>query len=151
MREAAMSRPNATLAALLGVCLIVAPACGSGSSSRTPAAGSTAATVRGSVTPNAASATVGLVALGNSVITGRDSDPSRLLQDIPENSWATGTNPEVNSVYERLIAVRPENKGHVANVGEDGTGIDSLAGQVQAALAQVPTPLLVIIQISASA
>ena len=110
-------------------------------------ASATAATVGGSATSKAPSATAGVVALGHSAITGRDSDPARLQQDTLENSWATGTNPDINSVYERLVAIRPENEGHVANAGEDGRGIDSLAEQVQTALAEVPTPLLVIIQI----
>jgi hypothetical protein len=145
-----MSRPTATPAALVGICLMAVAACGSGSSGGTtsPARSTAGATVDGSATRNAPSATVGVVALGHSAITGRDSDPTRLQQDTLENSWATGTNPDVNSVYERLVALRPENKGHVANAGQDGSSMDALGDQVHTALAEVPTPLLVIIQIS---
>jgi hypothetical protein len=141
-----MSRPTATIVAFVAFSLAAASACGSGSNSST--ASTTVASVGGSATSNAPSATVGVVALGHSAITGRDSDPSRLQQDTLENSWATGTNPSVNSVYERLVAVRPENKGHVANAAEDGSNMDSLAEQVHTALAEVPKPLLAIIQIS---
>ena len=59
---------------------------------------------------------VGVIAIGHSGMTGEGSDPTRPGQDARENSWATGTAPEVNSVYERLLAVRPETAGHVANL-----------------------------------
>jgi hypothetical protein len=52
----------------------------------------------------------------------------------------------VNSVYRRLVAVRPENEGHVANLAEDGSGAGRLVTQAQEALRQVPAPALVIIQ-----
>jgi hypothetical protein len=79
-------------------------------------------------------------------LTGENSDPNRPGQDAQENAWATGTNPEVNSIYRRLIAVRPETEDHVANTAQGGAPASSLAGQAQAAFDTVPAPALVIIQ-----
>jgi len=95
----------------------------------------------------ASSAAVGVVAIGHSGLTGENSDPARPAHsDAPENSWATGTSPQVNSVYTRLAAIRPETKGHVANTAQGGAKAESLAAQARAALLKVPTPALVIIQ-----
>jgi hypothetical protein len=88
----------------------------------------------------------GVIAIGHSGLTGENSDPNRPGQEARENSWATGTNPEVDSIYQRLIAVRPETEGHVANTAQAGAPAALLAGQAEAALAQVPAPALVIIQ-----
>jgi hypothetical protein len=63
-----------------------------------------------------------------------------------ENSWATGDSPAVNSIYQRLVAVRPATEGHVANMATGGAKADTLANQAMAALEEVPTPELVIIQ-----
>ena len=88
----------------------------------------------------------GVVALGHSGLTGEGSDPSRPGQEARENSWATGTAPEVNSIYQRLIAVRPETDGHVANVAQAGAPASALLAQARNALEEVPAPELVIIQ-----
>ncbi|MGE5073150.1 MAG: SGNH/GDSL hydrolase family protein [Anaerolineae bacterium] len=89
---------------------------------------------------------LGIIAIGHSGLTGESSDPSRLGQDAPENSWATGTNPAVNSIYQRLVAVEPEAEGHVANLAEGGAVARQLANQAKQALQLVPAPQLVIIQ-----
>jgi len=89
---------------------------------------------------------VGIIALGHSGLTGEGSDPTRAGQDARENSWATGTAPEVNSVYQRLIAVHPETEGHVANLAYGGAPVTALVSQLQSALRLVPNPELVIIQ-----
>jgi hypothetical protein len=42
--------------------------------------------------------------LGHSNATGEDSDPAQLHVVIHANSWATSTNPAVNSIYLRILA-----------------------------------------------
>ncbi len=74
------------------------------------------------------------------------SDPSHPGAEAPENSWATGTAPEVNSVYQRLVEVRPETEGHVANRAVNGAKAATLASQAVDALSAVPAPELVLIQ-----
>jgi len=88
--------------------------------------------------------TIGVIALGHSGITGYRSDPA-VDGDALQNSWATGTNPSVKSLYARLVAVRPEVEGHVDNQGIDGSGADVLLDEVQAALQNVPHPQLAVI------
>ncbi|MBT2519340.1 hypothetical protein J7E29_18005 [Streptomyces sp. ISL-90] len=86
---------------------------------------------------------MGVIAIGHSGLTGEGT--GGLSEPVPENSWATGTNPEVNSVYMRLAEVRPENSGHVANTATGGARSNTLAPQAQRALKTVPLPSLVII------
>ena len=88
----------------------------------------------------------GVVAIGHSGLTGESSDPERPGEDALENSWATGTNPEVKSIYLRLSAVRPETTGHVSNRAMGGAVAEDLPDQARAALADVATPALVIVQ-----
>lgn len=89
---------------------------------------------------------VGVIAIGHSGLTGENSDPHRPGRVALANSWATGTSPEVNSIYRRLVVVRPETEGHVANTAQGGAPASSLAGQAQSALETVPTPALVVVQ-----
>ena len=119
--------------------LVIAAGCGSDS---TPpdAAASVSPTVQGEQSP------VGIIAIGHSGLTGESSDPDRPGEDARENSWATGTNPEVQSIYTRMIALRPETQGHASNGASGGAVSGQLAGQAKAALAEVPTPALAIIQ-----
>jgi hypothetical protein len=114
----------------------VGAACGSSAPSATPASGST----------TASSPVVGLIALGHSALTGENSDASAPGHEARENSWATGTNPAVRSIYERMLEVRPETAGHVANAAEAGAPAARLAEQARQALAKVPKPALAIIQ-----
>jgi hypothetical protein len=62
------------------------------------------------------------------------------------NSWATGDNPAVDSMYLRLMALNPAVRGHNTNLAVDGTGVDALAGQADQALATTPLPELFLIQ-----
>jgi hypothetical protein len=87
-----------------------------------------------------------VIAIGHSGLTGENSDPARPGQPALENSWATGTNPEVNSIYRRLNEVHPETEGHVANTAVGGGVAAQLASQAEQALSVVPSPELVIIQ-----
>ncbi len=89
---------------------------------------------------------VGLVAIGNSGLTGHNSDPDHPNEPVLENSWATGTNPEINSIYQRLVALQPEIEGHVANAAVGGARAEDLIEQATRALEDVPAPALIIIQ-----
>jgi lysophospholipase L1-like esterase len=89
----------------------------------------------------------GVIALGHSGMTGFQSDPEHPGENVIGNSWATGSNPEVNSVYQRLVAIRPKTQGLVANVSRNGEKADGLEFQVPAALAIVPTPALALVMI----
>jgi hypothetical protein len=136
------TRSAATLAAIAALALAVG-GCGSADIADQGAAGPT--------TPSTATAAnpgnpVGVIAIGHSGLTGEGSDPNRPGQDALENSWATGTSPQVNSIYRRLVAVRPETDGHVANTAEGGASASTLFAQAQRALETVPTPALVVVQ-----
>jgi hypothetical protein len=100
-----------------------------------------------SPTPSTAAAEpVGLVALGHSGMTGENSDPSSPGAEAKQNSWATGTAPGLNSIYQRMVALRPDTQGLVANAASGGAAADQLQGQAVSALQTVPNPELVIIQ-----
>ena len=89
---------------------------------------------------------LGLIAIGHSFLTGYDSNLPDHVSDAPENSWATGTNPKVHSIYQRLITSESQIAGHVANLAEDGATADTLEIQAVEALKVVPHPQLVIVQ-----
>ena len=84
--------------------------------------------------------------LGHSGTTGAESDPAKPGTDAPQNSWATGDNPAVNSIYTRLLALNPAVRGHSNHLGRDGSNIDDLGAQVDSALALTPVPDLFMIQ-----
>lgn len=87
---------------------------------------------------------VGIVAMGHSGLTGEGT--AEPLEANKAASWATGTLPDVNSVYLRLVASRPETEGHVSNTAVGGAGAATLVSQANSALATVPAPALAIIQ-----
>jgi hypothetical protein len=87
-----------------------------------------------------------MVVLGHSGTTGAESVPGSPEPDTRSNSWATGTNPKVNSIYRRLVATHPALKGHSISLGVDGSPADALFAQVDAMLQRDPVPDLVIIQ-----
>lgn len=88
-----------------------------------------------------------IVVLGHSGATGFNSDPQRPETDVPANSWATGSNPDVRSIYLRILEANPAIRGHNANLARDGARITDLAGQSEAAVRLRPKPELVVIQI----
>jgi hypothetical protein len=88
-----------------------------------------------------------ILVLGHSGATGESSDPAQPGVEVRENSWATGTNPAVNSLYLRLLSVHPQIKGHNVNLARGGATVDDLVGQAQDAVTQKPTDPLVVIQI----
>jgi lysophospholipase L1-like esterase len=54
----------------------------------------------------------------------------------PENSWATGTNGSVNSVYSRILAQNPGISGHRFNDSVSGAKMVDLNGQASNAVSQ---------------
>lgn len=87
-----------------------------------------------------------IAVLGHSGATGYNSDPAKPGEDAKTNSWATGTNPEVNSVYLQALAQSPALEGHFTNAASSGSDVGSLPAQVEVALKQDPLPDLFIIQ-----
>jgi hypothetical protein len=87
---------------------------------------------------------VGIIAIGHSGLTGEGTGAT--FEPVLANSWATGSAPAVNSVYQRLTSVRPETEGHVANTAKGGAPASTLKAQATQALAIVPVPALAIIQ-----
>ncbi len=129
-----MRPPWRVLLAALGPLVVVAAAALGGAAS---AAGERA----DSRYPNS------IVVLGHSGATGYDSDPRRPRTDVWANSWATGTNPAVKSVYLRILAASPAIRGHNVNLAEDGANVRMLVAQAGKAVALKPEPELVLIQI----
>src|ERR1700747_2026646 len=76
----------------------------------------------------------GIVALGHSALTGENSDPHHLGVPALRNSWATGTNPAVDSIYQRLAAANPAFHGHAVNEAFGGATASTLVLQATKAL-----------------
>ena len=113
-----MRRRALSIAVLVGLVVAACASPTAESSTTSESAASSSSEIQ-TTTSMATSQVVGLVALGHSGLTGFKSDPGRPNGDAKENSWATGTNPEVNNVYQRFVAVRPDAEGHVANRAVD--------------------------------
>jgi hypothetical protein len=88
-----------------------------------------------------------IAVLGHSGATGYNSDPRRPNEDVRANSWATGTNSAVRSVYFRILARNPRIKGHNVNLAEDGARVDQLIEQAHSLVRLKPKPELVLVQI----
>src|SRR6516225_7947238 len=134
--------------AVLAVCLAVltAASCGSSSGPAATAANTSPASPPGG-TSSASHPLRGIIALGHSALTGENSDPQSVGVPALQNSWATGTNPAVDSIYQRLAAVDPATRGHAVNEAAGGAPAGTLVGQAAQALGVVPNPRLVIIEI----
>ncbi|GAA2029169.1 SGNH/GDSL hydrolase family protein [Agromyces tropicus] len=83
--------------------------------------------------------------LGHSAATGANSDPDRPGQDALENSWATGSNPDVRSVASRVAEENPAAAGRAWNYAVDGSGLESLKAQARKAVATDDVPELFLI------
>jgi hypothetical protein len=88
-----------------------------------------------------------IAVLGHSGSTGENSDPKRPRVEARANSWATGTNPKVNSLYLRILARNPAIKGHNTAYSESGANIDRVGLQADRLLATDPKPALIVIQV----
>lgn len=87
----------------------------------------------------------GLLAIGHSQLTGYHADPAN-PGDAWQFSWATGTSPRVDSIYQRLVAADPTFHGRVVNDAYDGATSDVLLSQAQQGLTDLPKPRLLLIQ-----
>jgi hypothetical protein len=130
----------------VGLALLAAVSCGSSSGLASAAAHTAPASSPGGTT-SASHPLRGIIALGHSALTGENSDPQSLGMPAPQNSWATGTNPAVDSIYQRLAAVDPAFRGHAVNAAFGGATAATLVGQATKALRVEPNPRLVIIEI----
>ncbi len=72
-------------------------------------------------------------ALGDSITRAYNTCSFPFI-DCPENSWATGTNKAVNSVYERILAKNAAIKGNNNNDAKSGAKMSELNGQAEKAL-----------------
>ena len=138
---------------LIGACASTGTAGTSAPTGSSVAASSPSAAVTespaASLTPSASPSVdlthpVGVIAIGHSGLTGEGTGPSS--QAAPANSWATGTEPGIDSVYLRMVDALPETEGHVANTAMGGATAGMLPSQALVALKSVPAPALAIIQ-----
>jgi hypothetical protein len=130
----------------VGLALLAAVSCGSGSGP-----GSTSTTTAPASPPSGTTSAShplrGIIVLGHSGLTGENSDPQSPGMPALQNSWATGTHPAVDSIYQRLVAVDPAFRGHAVNAAFGGATAATLVGQATKALGIEPNPRLVIIEI----
>jgi lysophospholipase L1-like esterase len=124
---------NAKALVVAAACVVLLTACAAPAASVQPS-------------PSQASASGGLIVIGHSGATGYNSDPANPGTDALANSWASGTNPDVKSIYGRLLALDPGIEGKVANAAVDGSHVYDLDGQLDAALKEQPSPRFVLIQ-----
>ena len=71
-------------------------------------------------------------AAGDSVTRAFDVNSAGVLHDNPQDSWSTGWNPAIVSQYQRIWAKNKTIKGHVFNVAQTGTLMQSLDNQLVA-------------------
>jgi lysophospholipase L1-like esterase len=92
-----------------------------------------------------------MAALGDSITRAYNTTggvcPTGPGLDCPQNSWATGTNPAVDSFRERLDAISPQPLT-AYNDAESGARAEDLLSQAQVAASQDPE--LVLIEIGAN-
>jgi hypothetical protein len=88
-----------------------------------------------------------ILVLGHSGPTGENSDPNQPGVAVQENSWATGSNPDVNSVYLRILSENPKIQGQSFNLAVGGATVQVLLSEAQLAGSLRTPPDLVVIQI----
>jgi hypothetical protein len=98
-------------------------------------------------TPAAGGYPDSIAVLGHSGATGQNSDPSRPGEEARANSWATGTNPKVDSLYLRIRAKHSAISGHAFNLAQSGATVAELVQQARQVVALTPPPQLIVIQI----
>jgi len=85
--------------------------------------------------------------IGGADAAGYASDPAHPFQEARANSWATGTNPAVRSIYSRLLAANPAIRGRAFNFGSHEVSVRDLPSQVRKATLLKTKPELVLVQI----
>src|SRR5205085_10016784 len=82
-----------------------------------------------------------IAVLGTPTAAGWGAEAAHPFGDAPQDSWATGTNPTVKSIYSRILALNPAIKGHAVNLASTdgapeaaGHELDDFSAQVRKAL-----------------
>jgi hypothetical protein len=83
-----------------------------------------------------------MVVLGHSGVNGEGTPGNPL-----DNSWAAGSNPDVDSVYLRILQRQPAIDGHATNLAQSGATVADVELQVAQALELDPAPELAIVQV----
>ena len=110
------------------------------------AAGPLAALAHGAATTTDTTYPNAIAVIGSGDAAGYASDPKRPFQEARANSWATGTNAAVRSIYTRLLAVNPTVQGRAFNFSSHGATIRDLPSQVRKATILKTKPELVLVQ-----
>lgn len=128
---------QAVVGSMAALALVACGGAGDGATGRAPQprAGASQPT-DGRHTPEQTPELDSIAALGHSGLTGTMSDPRQPWRDAHENSWATGENPAVRSVYQRLLVDHPALEGHNYNYAVNGATIDDLEGQYEALMSE---------------
>src|SRR3954454_1196862 len=133
-----------------GSTTVASPVVAASSSAVPSPAGPSAATTPSGVSPSPSAASQigpgGIVVIGHSGATGYNSDPSHPGIDHVANSWATGSNPNVDSIYLRSLATDPTLEGKAWNYAISGSEVTSLMTQAKRVVANNPTADLVLVQ-----
>ena len=89
-----------------------------------------------------------MAALGDSITRAFNSRHESILRpvrrspaaslDCPKNSWSTGTNPAVNSQFQRIQAIDPGRNPVAFNDAVSGARASDMNGQAQTAATQDP-------------
>jgi hypothetical protein len=82
-----------------------------------------------------------MAVLGHSGATGEGSGGGSL-----QNNWATGENPEVNSVYLRLLKENEAVEGNASNLAQGGADLGRIYEQALTAVTLDPAPELILVQ-----
>jgi hypothetical protein len=105
-----------------------------------------AALADGATTPTRATYPSSVAVLGGGDAAGYASDPKRPFQEARANSWATGSNPAVRSIYTRLLTANPAVRGRASNFSSHGATVRDLPSQVRKAGTLRTKPDLVLVQ-----
>jgi hypothetical protein len=114
------------------------------------AAGSLAALAHGAETTTNATYPNAIAVIGGGDAAGYASDPKHPFQEARANSWATGTNPAVRSIYSRLLAANAAVRGRAFNFASHGATVRDLPSQVRKATILKTKPELVLVQFMAN-
>lgn len=158
----------ATSAALLPLVVVLAACSGSHATTSTaspsvaqasqsspaaPTGSAPAAATRSSAPAAAYGAGKSIVVIGNSGATGYNADEGtpdaasrQNSADGREDSWATGTNAAVDSIYQRLAAKSPAYAGHQFNLAADGAKVADMIGQADYLTEVKPAPAAVFVE-----
>jgi hypothetical protein len=136
-----LSRAPVTVLSLCLTIALVGPGCGSDPSTATD--DSTGAATTGQDPVNRTDEFDAIGVIGSSSATGANSTGQG--GDVRATSWATGDNPEVNSIYLRLLPDHPALEGHNVNAAVDGSAAPALLDQARQLLESDPVPDLVLV------